>query len=182
MTDAPSDDALFTLAALLQAGCLARDLTVATAESCTGGLVAHAITEIAGSSGYFQGAVVAYTNDAKQAHLGVSSDVLRAHGAVSAQTAREMALGARRRFGTAVAASVTGVAGPGGGSAAKPVGLVYVGVADAAGEDVRRFVWPFDRGGNKRASAQAVLHLLLERIEGAAPVAVSAASGAQAAS
>jgi nicotinamide-nucleotide amidase len=166
MTDqAPDDDALFTLAERLQAASLGRHVTVALAESCTGGLVAHAITQIPGSSDYFRGGIVSYSNDAKRLLLDVPADVLSRHGAVSAQTAREMAVGARRHLGADVAASITGVAGPGGGSDAKPVGLVYVAVADASGADVRRFVWPFDRGGNKRASAEAALHLLLERVE-----------------
>ena len=164
MTDeAPDEAALFALAARLQAACLARHVSLAVAESCTGGLLAHAITEVAGSSGYFLGGVVAYSNAAKVAHLGVSAAVLERHGAVSAQTAREMATGARQRFASNLAASVTGVAGPGGGSDAKPVGLVYIAVADHAGVDVRRFLWPFDRAGNKRASAAAALELLLQR-------------------
>lgn len=167
MTDQPPDEeALFALAERLQAASMGRRLTVALAESCTGGLVAHAITQIPGSSDHFRGAIVAYSNDAKRTLLHVPADVLSRHGAVSAQTAREMAVGARRQLGADIAASITGVAGPGGGSEAKPVGLVYVAVADAAGADVRRFVWPFDRRGNKLASAEAALRLLLERVEG----------------
>lgn len=161
----PDEDALVALAGRLQAASLGRGLTVAVAESCTGGLVAHAITEIPGSSDYFRGGIVSYSNDSKRDLLEVAPDVLAKHGAVSAQTAREMATGARRRLGADVAASITGVAGPGGGSDAKPVGLVYVAVADAGGSDVRRFQWPFDRGGNKRASAEAALGFLLERVE-----------------
>jgi PncC family amidohydrolase len=167
MPDQPPDEhALFALAERLQAAALNRHVTVAVAESCTGGLVAHAITQIPGSSDYFRGGIVSYSNDAKLELLDVPDDVLRGHGAVSAQTAREMALGAMRHLKADLAASVTGVAGPGGGSDAKPVGLVYVGVADASGVDVRRFVWPHDRGGNKAASAEAALAFLLERIEG----------------
>jgi PncC family amidohydrolase len=167
MTDtAPSDTELVAIAQRLQAACLDRGVTVALAESCTGGLVAHSITEIAGSSGYFLGGLVAYSNAVKQDQLGVPADVLESHGAVSAQTARAMAAGVRGRLSVDLAASVTGVAGPGGGSDAKPVGLTYIAAADADGVVVRRFVWPFDRAGNKRASAAAALQLLLERVEG----------------
>jgi PncC family amidohydrolase len=153
---------LVGLAQRLQASCLARGLTVAVAESCTGGLVADAITDIPGSSGYFLGGVVSYSNDAKVALLGVSAEVLASHGAVSAQVGRAMAEGTRERFSADLAAAVTGVAGPDGGTEAKPVGLTYVAVADAAGADVRRLVWSGDRAANKEASAAAVLELLLE--------------------
>ena len=168
--DSPSAGAvteadLVALAAKLQEVSLRRGLTLALAESCTGGLIAHAITEVDGSSGYFRGAVVAYHNDIKEADLGVPREVLAAHGAVSAQTARAMATGVRDRFKVDVAASVTGIAGRGGGSPAKPVGLTYVGVADARGADVRRFVWTGNRSANKLASAAAVLELLIERLE-----------------
>ena len=169
--DAPIDAELFALAERLQDACLRHGITVGVAESCTGGLVAHAITEIAGSSAYFQGGLVAYSNEVKQAQLAVPPEVLAAHGAVSAQVARAMAEGIRRRLRVDVAVSVTGIAGPGGGGDAKPVGLTYVAVVDGSGADVRRFVWPFDRSGNKRASAAAALRLLLERVEGhGAPV------------
>jgi PncC family amidohydrolase len=160
-------DPLLELAARLQAACLAGGSSVALAESCTGGMVAAALTAMPGSSGYFAGGVVSYLNQAKRDLLGVAQVVLDAHGAVSAQVARAMAVGARERFGTTVAASVTGVAGPDGGSPAKPVGLTYVGVADAAGVDVRRFVWPGDRDANRRDSAVAVIELLLARVDGA---------------
>jgi PncC family amidohydrolase len=156
-------DPLVGLAERLQGVCLGRGVTVAVAESCTGGLVADAITDVAGSSGYFAGGVVSYSNEAKEALLGVPEPVLEAHGAVSAQVARAMAEGVRARFGVALAASVTGIAGPDGGSEAKPVGLTYVAVADAGGVDVRRYVWPGDRAANKVSSASAVLELLLER-------------------
>ena len=161
---APTLDALADLAVRLQAACLAHGWTVALAESCTGGLVAHAITEIAGSSDYFRGGIVAYSNDVKRDSLGVPADVLDAHGAVSAQTACAMAAGVRDRLRVDLAAAITGIAGPGGATDAKPVGLTYVAVADATGMDVRRFVWPHDRSGNKRASAEAALRMLLERI------------------
>jgi nicotinamide-nucleotide amidase len=158
-------DPLAELAARLQAASIGAGSTVALAESCTGGLVAGAITEIAGSSGYFVGGVVSYSNDAKRDLLGIDPAILTAHGAVSAQVARAMAVGARERFGATLAASVTGIAGPDGGSAAKPVGLTYIAVADEDGAEVRRIVWPGDRAANRRDSAIAVLEMLLERVE-----------------
>jgi PncC family amidohydrolase len=157
-------DSLVGLAERLQGVCLGRGLSVAVAESCTGGLVADAITDVAGSSGYFAGGVVSYSNEAKERLLGVPDAVLAAHGAVSAQVARAMAEGARERFASSVAASVTGIAGPDGGSDAKPVGLTYVALADADGVEVRRYQWSGDRAANKVSSAAAVLELLLERV------------------
>jgi PncC family amidohydrolase len=159
-------DPLAELARELQEVCLARGLTVATAESCTGGLVAHAITEISGSSGYLAGGIVAYSNAIKEALLGVPADVLASHGAVSAQVALAMADGARSRLGTDLGVGVTGVAGPDGGTEAKPVGLVYVAVSGGGREPVvRRFLWTGDRSENKHWSAEAALRLLLEQAE-----------------
>ena len=154
---------LVALAERLQGICLGKSITVAAAESCTGGLVADAITDISGSSGYFLGSIVAYSNEAKTALLGVLPEVLAAHGAVSAQVARAMAIGARDRLGARLGVSITGVAGPTGGTADKPIGLTYVGIADADDVDVRRFTWSGDRSANKIASAEAALELLLER-------------------
>ena len=159
-------DPLVALAARLGARCVARGLTVATAESCTGGLVAHLITEVPGSSAYLRGGIVAYADDVKRALLGVSGEVLAAHGAVSAQTAIAMADGARERLGTDLGVGVTGIAGPDGGSEAKPVGLVYVAITGLGAPDVRRFLWSGDRAENKRASAAAALEMLLERATG----------------
>jgi len=160
---ASGSDSLVALAERLQGICLGSGLTVGTAESCTGGLVASSITDVAGSSGYFRGGIVAYADDAKASLLDVPGDVLAGHGAVSAQVARAMATGARRRLGVDLAVSVTGIAGPGGGTAEKPVGLTYVAVADGADVAVRRFVWRGDRASNKVASAEAALELLIER-------------------
>ena len=164
-----ADDRLADLAKRLQDACLRGRRTVALAESCTGGLVAAALTAIPGSSGYLHGGVVSYADEAKRDLLGVDPALLDAHGAVSAQVARAMATGARERFGADLAGSVTGIAGPDGGSAAKPVGLTYLGVADADGVDVRRVVWDGDRGSNRLESAVALLELLVERAEGGAP-------------
>lgn len=164
-------ESLVQLVERLQATCLDRGLTVATAELCTGGLVAKLITDIAGSSGYFRAGLVSYSNDAKVRLLGVPDDLLAAHGAVSAQVARSMALGALERTGADIAVAVTGVSGPSGGSPAKPVGLTYVAVADVSGVDVRRFVWSGDRSGNRESSARAALELMLERVAAAGSVA-----------
>lgn len=156
-------DPLVELAGRLQATCLERGLTVATAESCTGGLVAHLLTEVSGSSGYLRGGIVAYANEIKSALLDVPGEVIEAHGAVSAQVARAMAEGARARLGTDLGVGVTGVAGPDGGTDAKPVGLVYIAVAGLGSPEVRRCMWTGDRSENKRLSAGVALELLLDR-------------------
>lgn len=161
-----ADPQLLALAERLQGVCLGRGLTVALAESCTGGLVAATLTEIPGASRYFLGGVVSYADSAKESLLGVPASTLAAHGAVSAQVARAMAVAARERFGASFAASVTGIAGPDGGTAQKPVGLTYVGLAGPAEVDVRRYLWPGDRSANRRESARAVLLRLIERAEG----------------
>lgn len=163
----PTDEELMDLAERVGATCRASGRTLATAESCTGGLVAHLITEVPGSSAYFLGGLVTYADRVKTALADVPTTVLQAHGAVSAQVAVAMAEGARQRLGVDVAVAVTGVAGPDGGTDAKPVGLVYVAVADAGGDAVRRHQWSEDRAGNKRASAAAALSLVLERLTAA---------------
>lgn len=144
-------------------------MTVATAESCTGGLVAHLLTEIPGSSGYFVGGAVTYANEVKVGLADVPVSLLAAHGAVSAEVALAMAEGIRGRLGADLGVAVTGIAGPDGGTAEKPVGLTFIAVADARGHDVRRYVWDSDRTGNKRASAGAALALVADHLE-AAPV------------
>ncbi len=143
-----------------------RGLTLALAESCTGGLIGHRLTNVPGSSEYFTGGVVAYAYDAKERVLGVRHDTLYDHGAVSEQTALEMARGARRLLMTDVALAVTGIAGPGGGTPEKPVGLVYIALSARDLERCERYVWVNDRAGNKAASADAALTLLLEYLEG----------------
>ena len=165
-----AEDPLVDLAGRLGASCLARDVRVATVESCTGGLVGHVITEVPGSSRYYAGGFVTYSNDVKHLVVGVPQDVLAFHGAVSAQTAMAMATGGRERTGADLAVAVTGIAGPDGGTDEKPVGLTYVAVADAVGLAVRRHVWTGDRSANKRSSAEAALELLLERVEAAGAV------------
>jgi PncC family amidohydrolase len=146
------------IGALLKDG----DLTLTTAESCTGGLVAHRITNVPGSSAYYLGGYVTYANEVKEALLGVNHQTLLAHGAVSEQTALEMARGARRQMGADVALSVTGIAGPTGGTPAKPVGLVYIALSAADAELCQRYVWQGDRLANKEQSAVAALQLILD--------------------
>jgi PncC family amidohydrolase len=160
-----ADDPLVTLVARLHERCLARGVHLATIESCTGGLVGHLITETPGSSAYYVGGFVTYSDQLKRDLVGVPAEVLAAHGAVSAQTAIAMAAGGRSRTGADLGASVTGIAGPDGGSDQKPVGLTYVAVADGAGTEVRRHLWSGSRTENKRASAVALLELILERID-----------------
>lgn len=143
----------------------ARSWTICTAESCTGGLIAHRLTNVPGSSAYVLGGVVAYANRIKQSLLHVRQGTLIAYGAVSEQTASEMAVGARELFGADVAVSVTGIAGPDGGSAEKPVGLTYIGVAGPGGLlTVHRYVWDGDRETIKSASAEAALQLVLDTL------------------
>jgi PncC family amidohydrolase len=138
--------------------------TLATAESCTGGLIAHRITNVPGASEVLVGGVVAYSNAVKVALLGVSEADLRAHGAVSEPVARQMAEGVRARLGADVGVGVTGIAGPGGGTAEKPVGLVYIAVANAGGTVAARHVFPGGREDVKRQTADEALNMVLEAI------------------
>jgi nicotinamide-nucleotide amidase len=140
--------------------CRARGYSLATAESCTGGLVAARLTSIPGSSDVVLGGVVAYANDVKQRELGVGEELLAEHGAVSAEVAAAMARGVRERLGADVAVSVTGVAGPGGGTAEKPVGLVYVHAEGPDGGLGREFSFPGDRVSIRARSVVFALHLV----------------------
>jgi nicotinamide-nucleotide amidase len=140
--------------------CRARGLSLATAESCTGGLVAARLTSVPGSSDVFRGAVVAYADEVKEAELGVPMELLRRYGAVSAEVARAMAAGARERLGVDVSVSVTGVAGPAGGTPEKPVGLVYLCAVGAEGELAAVFSLPADRETVRRRAAASALHLV----------------------
>jgi nicotinamide-nucleotide amidase len=140
--------------------CRTRGWTLATAESCTGGMAAVRLTDVAGASDVFLGAVVAYSNELKQAELGVPAEVLERHGAVSAETAEAMARGARERLGADVAVAVTGVAGPGGGSDEKPVGLVHLHAASPEGEQAQEFTIPGDRDAIRKRATVMALHLL----------------------
>ena len=148
----------------------AAGLKIATAESCTGGLVAKTITDLPGSSVSYLGGVVAYSNDAKVRHLGVDTDLLESRGAVSRPVALQMARGALQRFSADVAMAVTGIAGPGGGTPAKPVGTVWMAVALANGTArARRFHFSGDRDAVRERSVAEVLAMALAAIAGRAP-------------
>jgi nicotinamide-nucleotide amidase len=140
--------------------CRARGLTLATAESCTGGLVAARLTSVPGSSDVVLGGVVAYANDVKTGELGVSAELLERHGAVSSEAAEAMAAGARARLGAGVAVAVTGVAGPGGGTEEKPVGLVYLHAQGPSGDLPRELSLPGDREAIRGRATAAALHLV----------------------
>jgi PncC family amidohydrolase len=142
----------------------ANDLTCATAESCTAGLVGHVITLIPGSSDYFQGGVIAYSNQAKMELLHVNERTLDAVGAVSSETALEMARGARNALHAGVGISTTGIAGPGGATERKPVGLIYIAVSTEHGDDVRELRLSSDRAGNIEQAATAALRLAIDYI------------------
>ena len=138
----------------------ARGWTCATAESCTGGGVGRAITSVAGASAVFMGGVISYANVVKTALLGVDPETLTTVGAVSPETAAQMARGARERLGVDVAVSVTGIAGPDGGSAEKPVGLVWFGLATACGVETHRRQFAGDRAAVRDQAVQYALELL----------------------
>lgn len=137
---------------------------LATAESCTGGLIGHRITDIPGSSDYYLGGVVAYAYEAKVALLGISWDTLQKHGAVSRQTVLEMARGARILLGADIAVSVSGIAGPGGATPDKPVGTTWFGLSTTGGEWARVYCFPGDRAQNKADAAQAALQFVLDAL------------------
>lgn len=149
------------LLALRQVG----GFTVATAESCTGGLVGALITAVPGSSAYYLGGVVSYANSAKTSLLGVDAATLDRFGAVSEETAREMAIGARLGLGADFALSITGIAGPDGGTVEKPAGLVYIGVATPRGALVRRHLFAGDRRAVRAQAAAAALRWLVDAVE-----------------
>jgi nicotinamide mononucleotide (NMN) deamidase PncC len=152
-------------------------LTIALAESCTGGLIAHRLTDVPGSSAYLIGGVVSYANEAKERMLGVSHQTLQEHGAVSEEAAREMSRGVRRLLQTDVALAVTGIAGPSGGTPdtgiagpsggtpEKPVGLTYIVLTAEDLERCERYLWKGDRWANKEQSAAAALRMLCEYLE-----------------
>jgi nicotinamide-nucleotide amidase len=154
-----------TIAEIVLDLCRRRGLTLGTAESCTGGMVAARLTAIPGASDVFRGSVVAYANAAKEEVLGVPREVLEAHGAVSAETAEAMAEGVRERLGVDVGVAVTGVAGPGGGTEEKPVGLVHVHAAGPDGSKAVRTELPGDRDMIRGRATAASLHLVRRLLE-----------------
>jgi nicotinamide-nucleotide amidase len=142
-----------------------RELKLALAESCTGGLIGDRITNVPGSSEYFLGGIVAYAYEVKVALLAVSWDTLNTKGAVSQETVLEMARGARRILNTDIAVSVTGIAGPGGGTPEKPVGTTWIGLVAKEGEWTRLFQFSGNREQNKISSANAALQTLLDYLQ-----------------
>jgi PncC family amidohydrolase len=140
-------------------------LTLAVAESCTGGLISHRITNVSGSSAYFLGGVIAYAYEAKERLLEVRHSTLYEYGAVSERTAVEMARGARRALRADIGLAVTGIAGPGGGMPGKPVGLTWIAVSMREGDRAEEHIWEGDREQNKEDSARAALELLRDTLE-----------------
>ena len=161
---APTYDELVARMATIQPRLRRRKLTVASAESCTGGLLGAVLSETSGSSDHYLGGAVVYSNDAKTALTDVPADLIHGHGAVSPVVAGALARGARERLGARIGLGVTGIAGPTGATPGKPVGLVYVAVDSAKHSKVRTCRFGFDRGGNRLASVAAALDLLEEAI------------------
>jgi CDP-diacylglycerol--glycerol-3-phosphate 3-phosphatidyltransferase len=161
---APGGEGVDPLVERLAARLRSTGQSLATAESCTGGLLAAAITDLPGSSAFFAGGVVPYTNRMKRDLLGVPEDMLAARGAVSAEVAVAMAQGARERLATDLALSVTGIAGPAADGTDKPVGLTYIGLAGPDLVVVKQFNWKGDRWENRRLSVEAALNLALESL------------------
>lgn len=158
--ESPVDPMARQLGELLQDG----SLTLAVAESCTGGLLGALITDQPGSSSYFLGGIVAYSDRAKRDQLGVSAAVLAKNGAVSAPAAEAMASGVRERFGSTLAASITGIAGPAADATNKPVGLTYIGIASPGGVTAHEYNFGGDRWSNRRQAAGEALRLLIEAL------------------
>jgi PncC family amidohydrolase len=140
-------------------------LTIGIAESATGGLLSHLMTNVPGSSDYFIGSVVAYANEAKISILGVKENTIKQYGAVSRQTAEEMATGVKGLMNVDIALATTGIAGPSGAMPGKPVGLVYIALASEKGTKVREFTFQGDRWQNKMAFSEAALGMLKEELE-----------------
>ena len=141
-------------------------LTLAVAESCTGGMLGEMLTAVPGSSTYFLGGVISYADSLKEQLLGVRAGLIREKGAVSAETALEMARGAQALIGADLGISITGVAGPGGGSESKPVGTTYIALIGPSFERIEHRIWPGDRAANRESSARLALKIIVEYLEG----------------
>ncbi len=139
--------------------------TISTAESCTGGMIAKVITDIPGSSRYFIGGVVSYSNEVKIKVLRVSKKLIEKHGAVSKEVAQAMVRGIQRLMYTDCAIAVTGIAGPDGGTAKKPVGLVYIAVANSKDIEVKRFIFQKDRDGNRKETTNTAIGMLIQKLQ-----------------
>lgn len=139
---------------------LSQKKTLTTAESCTGGLIAKLLTDLPGTSEVFDSGFITYSNEAKTAMLGVPAELIKQHGAVSEEVAKAMAEGARKTAGTDVAVAVTGIAGPAGGSAEKPVGLVYIAVATAQGTTTQKHLFTGSRDEIRHATANRAFELI----------------------
>ena len=161
---APTYAALSERMRAIQDRLLAAGRTVASAESCTGGLLASVLTEHGGSSDVYKGGAAVYSNDAKTILADVPPQLIAGHGAVSSVVAAALARGARERLGTDIGLGITGIAGPGGATPGKPVGLVYVAVDSDAHSSTRKCEWRFDRAGNRLASVSSALDLLEEAL------------------
>jgi nicotinamide-nucleotide amidase len=155
-----------TLEKVVVEGLSRRNLKLALAESCTGGLLAHRVTNVPGSSATFLAGIVAYSNEAKIKFLGVPRELIERHGAVSHEVARAMASGARAATGADIAVGITGIAGPGGGTPAKPVGLVYIASSSKDEESSEEYRFAGSRLDIKERSAQAALVMLRRYLEG----------------
>ncbi len=161
-------EATTDLAATVLEACRLRRLTIAVAESCTGGMLGARLTAIAGSSDVVMGGIIAYDNAVKVAQLGVQQQTLDEHGAVSEETVRAMATGGRERLGVSVAIAITGIAGPGGGSAEKPVGTIWIAVDVEGVVTAKRIQTVGDRDEHRRRAAQGALALTLRTLQGGA--------------
>src|SRR6266508_3599133 len=161
---APTYDELVARMAAIQPRLKRQKLSVASAESCTGGLLAAVLSETSGSSDHYLGGAVVYSNDAKTALAGVPADLIHGHGAVSPVVAGALARGARERLGAKIGLGITGIAGPTGATPGKPVGLVYVAVDSEKHSAVRTCRFDFDRGGNRLAGVATALDLLEEAV------------------
>jgi len=158
--DAPTFEELVARMAPIHEKLRRRRLTVAAAESCTGGLLGAVLTAHGGSSAYFRGGAVVYSDDAKEILADVAPQLIHSHGAVSSVVAGALARGSRARLGAKIGLGITGIAGPSGATPGKPVSLTYVAVDSDTHSAVKKHVWTFDRAGNRLASVGAALDLL----------------------